>query len=66
MIECENLTIPCHVYSRVSGYFTPVYFGDKHANWNRGKTEEFSERRGLKYEQSTDDTAQVLEVSVRD
>jgi len=53
MIECE-------VYSRCSGYFRPV------SQWNKGKKEEFSERRWLKYEQSTDDTAQVLEVSVRD
>ena len=29
----------CEVYSRVTGYFRPV------ANWNRGKREEFGERR---------------------
>lgn len=29
----------CEVYSRVTGYFRPV------ANWNKGKKEEFKERR---------------------
>ena len=29
----------CEVYSRVCGYFRPV------ANWNKGKQEEFKERR---------------------
>jgi len=30
---------PCEVYSRVCGYFRPV------ANWNRGKKEEFRQRK---------------------
>ena len=29
----------CEVYSRVCGYFMPT------SNWNRGKKEEFKERR---------------------
>lgn len=29
----------CEVYSRVCGYFRPV------TNWNRGKVEEFKERK---------------------
>jgi len=29
----------CEVYSRVCGYFRPV------ANWNRGKKEEFKDRK---------------------
>lgn len=29
----------CEVYSRVVGYFRPV------ANWNRGKKEEFRDRK---------------------
>jgi len=29
----------CEVYSRVCGYFRPV------SNWNKGKREEFKERR---------------------
>lgn len=32
----------CEVFSRVCGYFRPV------ANWNRGKQEEFKERRNFK------------------
>lgn len=51
MIECE-------VYSRCSGYFRPV------KQWNKGKQEEFSERRKLKYEQLTNDATQVLEASI--
>ena len=30
---------PCEIYSRVCGYFRPV------ANWNRGKKEEFKDRK---------------------
>jgi len=37
--------IPCSVYSRVVGYFTPV------EQWNEGKREEFKER----YVQSVED-----------
>lgn len=33
---------PCEVYSRVCGYFRPV------SNWNKGKKEEFKERRAFK------------------
>lgn len=32
----------CEVYSRVTGYFRPV------ANWNKGKQEEFKERKTFK------------------
>ena len=32
----------CEVYSRVTGYFRPV------ANWNKGKKEEFAERKTFK------------------
>ena len=31
--------IACEVYSRVVGYFRPV------KNWNKGKQQEFSERK---------------------
>ena len=34
--------IPVEVYSRVVGYFRPVN------QWNKGKKEEFSERKELK------------------
>jgi len=33
---------PCELYSRVSGYYRPV------ANWNKGKREEFRDRRPFK------------------
>ncbi len=31
--------IPCEVYSRIVGYHRPVQF------WNKGKVEEFKERK---------------------
>jgi anaerobic ribonucleoside-triphosphate reductase len=31
--------IPCEVYSRIVGYLRPVQ------NWNKGKRQEFEERR---------------------
>ncbi len=36
MAKCEEKT---EVYSRVCGYFRPV------ANWNRGKRQEFKDRK---------------------
>lgn len=35
----KYLKVPVEVYSRVSGYFRPVN------QWNKGKREEFSERK---------------------
>jgi len=34
--------IPCMVYSRVCGFYRPV------CGWNKGKTEEFKERKTYK------------------
>ncbi len=34
--------IPCDVYSRVVGYYRPI------SNWNRGKAQEFDERKTFK------------------
>jgi len=31
--------IPCEVYSRIVGYFSPV------RNWNKGKQKEFADRK---------------------
>ncbi|MBC8218711.1 MAG: hypothetical protein H8E73_09625 [Planctomycetes bacterium] len=31
--------IPCEVYSRIVGYLRPVH------NWNKGKQQEFADRR---------------------
>ena len=36
------MTVPCEIYSRVSGYYRPV------AQWNKGKREEFKEREFCK------------------
>ncbi len=36
--------IETEVFSRISGYFRPV------SQWNRGKKEEFNERKNLKFE----------------
>lgn len=44
----KQIKVPTETYSRVVGYFRPVYFGDKSGNWNKGKTEEFKERTYLK------------------
>lgn len=40
----ENLLyrIPTEIYSRVSGYYRPVRY------WNKGKKEEFKERKSLR------------------
>lgn len=34
-----QIKIPCEVYSRIVGYLRPVQ------NWNKGKQQEFAERR---------------------
>ena len=34
--------VPCEVYSRIVGYLTPVQ------NWNKGKKQEFKERKLFK------------------
>ena len=38
-MEKKQLIVPVEVYSRVVGYFRPVN------QWNKGKKEEFSERK---------------------
>lgn len=43
----EKCGAKCEVYSRVTGYFRPV------ANWNRGKQEEFKERKTFKVAKAT-------------
>ena len=35
----EIKKVPCEVYSRIVGYFRPV------RNWNKGKRQEFSDRK---------------------
>jgi anaerobic ribonucleoside-triphosphate reductase len=33
--------VPCIIFSRVVGYFSPIY------EWNKGKKEEFAERKEI-------------------
>jgi anaerobic ribonucleoside-triphosphate reductase len=35
----EMKKVPCEVYSRIVGYFRPI------RNWNKGKRQEFVERK---------------------
>lgn len=35
----EKKKVPCEVYSRIVGYLRPVQ------NWNKGKRQEFKERK---------------------
>jgi len=37
--KCEKQRTACEIYSRVVGYFRPV------GNWNKGKQQEYSERK---------------------
>jgi hypothetical protein len=38
----KRKVVPCEVYSRVVGYFRPV------SQWNKGKQQEFKERKWVK------------------
>lgn len=40
----KNVQVPAEIYSRIVGYFRPVN------QWNRGKKEEFSERKTYKFQ----------------
>ncbi len=40
----KEIKVPVEVYSRVVGYFRPVN------QWNKGKKEEFSERKTYNFE----------------
>lgn len=42
----ETLKIPVEVYSRVVGYYRPVI------QWNRGKQQEFYERKSVSFEKA--------------
>ena len=42
----NNLKVPVEVYSRVCGYFRPVN------QWNKGKREEFKDRKVYNYNES--------------
>lgn len=42
--------VPAEVYSRIVGYFRPVYTNGKTGQWNKGKQEEFLERKTITIE----------------
>ncbi|MCS7366472.1 MAG: anaerobic ribonucleoside-triphosphate reductase [archaeon YNP-WB-062] len=42
----KKKVVPCEVYSRVVGYFRPV------SQWNKGKQQEFKERKWVKVSNS--------------
>jgi hypothetical protein len=48
------MKIPAEVYSRVSGYMRPVYMNGKAGTWNKGKTEEFKERKFINVKEVTE------------
>lgn len=48
MSDNEKILVPCEVYQRVSGYYRPV------SQWNKGKQEEFKERRFYKLKELDD------------
>jgi anaerobic ribonucleoside-triphosphate reductase len=39
----------CEIYSRVVGYLSPV------SEWNKGKKEEFKDRRTFKYDEDDEE-----------
>ena len=45
-----NKKVPAEVYSRVSGYFRPVYTNGKTGQWNAGKREEYNNRKTITLE----------------
>jgi anaerobic ribonucleoside-triphosphate reductase len=45
-MEKKEVKVPVEVYSRVVGYFRPVN------QWNKGKQEEFRERKVYRFEQA--------------
>jgi anaerobic ribonucleoside-triphosphate reductase len=40
--QSKSLVIPAEIYSRISGYYRPVF------QWNNAKRQEFKERLNLK------------------
>ena len=41
-VKNKSLVIPAEIYSRISGYYRPVF------QWNNAKRQEFKERLNLK------------------
>jgi anaerobic ribonucleoside-triphosphate reductase len=42
--QAQKVKVPCEVYSRIVGYLRPVQ------NWNKGKKQEFAERKTYRVE----------------
>ena len=47
VVTTEETKVPCEVYSRIVGYLRPVQ------NWNKGKKQEFAERRTYRIREET-------------
>jgi anaerobic ribonucleoside-triphosphate reductase len=46
MSEKRAKKVPCEVYSRIVGYLRPIQ------NWNKGKRQEFHDRRTYRIEEA--------------
>ncbi len=47
LTDSEEIKIPCEVYSRIVGYLRPIQ------NWNKGKQQEFKERKTFRVDERT-------------
>jgi len=54
-MEKKRLVVPVEVYSRVVGYFRPVN------QWNKGKKEEYSERKTYMFDSFECEQSVVLD-----
>ncbi len=43
----KEIKVPCEVYSRIVGYLRPIQ------NWNKGKQQEFKERKPFQVTEKT-------------
>ncbi len=43
----KDIKIPCEIYSRIVGYLRPIQ------NWNKGKQQEFKERKTFQVNEKT-------------
>ena len=59
--ESDDKRVPCEVYSRIVGYLRPVQ------DWNRGKRQEFRDRRpyGVAEEKPSDVVVETADSTAR-
>jgi anaerobic ribonucleoside-triphosphate reductase len=57
MSEQVNKKIPCEVYSRIVGYLRPVQ------NWNKGKQQEFLDRKTYRQQADVTDTPRTAQLA---